>query len=119
MRNFRELKIWQLSYELTLEVYKVSRDFPECERFGITSQLRRSSISTPANISEGCGRASDKDLMHFLNIALGSAYETECHLMIARDLGYLNEVDFNRLNQKLVEAEKSISNFIKAIGRRL
>lgn len=115
MRNFRELKIWQMGYDLALEVYRISSSFPESEKFGITNQIRRSSTSIPTNICEGCGRESDKDFKHFLHIALGSSYETECHLMISRDLGYLEEEDFKKLHSKAVEVEKSITNFIKAL----
>ncbi|WP_435137132.1 four helix bundle protein [Formosa sp. A9] len=73
MRDFKKYDIWKLSHSLTLEIYKLTSNFPQEELFGLTSQLRRASASIPTNISEGCGRDSDKDFNRFLAIALGSA----------------------------------------------
>ncbi|MFN9499847.1 MAG: four helix bundle protein [Chryseotalea sp.] len=77
MHNFKELKVWQISRQLVKSVYELSVSFPAEEKFGITSQLRRCSISIPTNIAEGCGRNTDKDFSYILNISLGSAYELE------------------------------------------
>lgn len=75
MRNFRDLLVWQKSHALTLSVYKSTSSFPKEELYGLTSQVRRSASSIPSNIAEGCGRTTQSQLAHFLNIALGSASE--------------------------------------------
>lgn len=86
MRDFRKYEIWQKGHQLTLDVYKHTSDFPSEEKFGITSQIRRSAASIPTNISEGCGRESDKEFNQFLNYSLGSASETEYLFILSRDL---------------------------------
>ena len=93
MHNFRELKIWKRSRELVSENYKTTKQFPADELYGLTSQIRRCSVSIPANISEDCGRTITKELIRFLDIANGSAFELETLLIIANDLNYLNSND--------------------------
>src|SRR5260221_8644903 len=90
MKNFRDLKVWQKSYRLTLAVYRATRTFPKEEQFALTSQLRRAASSIPANIAEGCCRNGDAEFARFLHIAMGSASELECHLLLARDLDFLS-----------------------------
>lgn len=90
MRDFKKYDIWQLSHSFTLEIYKMTSTFPKEEIYSLTSQIRRAVSSIPTNISEGCGRNSDKEFNHFLNIALGSANETEYLLILSRDLQYIN-----------------------------
>ena len=92
MRDFKKYDIWQLSHSLTLEVYKTTSNFPKEEVYGLTSQIRRALASVPTNISEGCGRNSDKEFNQFLNIALGSANETEYLLILSRDLKYIDNI---------------------------
>jgi four helix bundle protein len=89
MKDFKELKVWSKAHALTLFVYGVTRTFPKDEIYGLTSQLRRSAASIAANIAEGCGRRSDGELARFLQIARGSASETEYNLLLARDLRLL------------------------------
>jgi four helix bundle protein len=108
MRDFKKYDIWQLSHELTLEVYKITSIFPKEELFGITSQLRRATSSIPTNISEGCGRNSDKEFSQFLNIALGSALETEYLLILSKDLNYLNQEKFQDLELKINNIKSKI-----------
>ncbi|MFI0425358.1 MAG: four helix bundle protein [Flavobacterium sp.] len=108
MRDFKKYDIWQLSHELTLEVYKITSIFPKEELFGITSQLRRATSSIPTNISEGCGRNSDKEFNQFLNIALGSALETEYLLILSKDLNYLNQEKFQDLELKINNIKSKI-----------
>jgi len=99
MRDFKKYDIWQLSHSLTLEVYKITTDFPKEEIYGLSSQIRRAVASIPTNISEGCGRNSDKEFNQFLNIALGSANETEYLLILSKDLNYINNEVFENLEK--------------------
>ena len=108
MRDFRKFEVWQLSHQLTLKIYKVSKGFPKEELFGITSQIRRSFASIGYNISEGSGRNSDKEFANFINIALGSSNEAENQLILARDLDYINENDFHDLLEELILLKKKL-----------
>lgn len=101
MRNFKKYDIWKLSHELVLTIYEITKTFPQNEQYGIVSQLRRAATSIPTNISEGCGRGSDKEFNHFLNVALGSAFETEYLLILAKDLKYMKEDVFQNLEEKI------------------
>jgi four helix bundle protein len=89
VQRFTDLKVWQRSHALTLEVYRFTATFPTDERFGLISQLRRAAVSVPTNIAEGSKRQSNPDYARFLNIAEGSLAETEYLLLLSRDLGYL------------------------------
>ena len=115
MRDFRELKVWEKSHALTLETYKATASFPTEERYGLTSQLRRSAASIPANIAEGCGRQSQKELHHFLTIAAGSASETEYHLLLARDLGYLERNHHEGLHAMVTETKRMLYAFMNRL----
>ena len=101
MRDFKKYDIWKLSHQLTLTIYTISNSFPKDETYNLVSQIRRSSLSIPTNIAEGCGRNSDKEFNQFLNIALGSATETEYLILLAKDLNYLNEVNYLLLDQQI------------------
>lgn len=90
MQRFTELLVWQRSHALTLEIYRLTSRFPNDERFGMISQLRRACLSVPTNIAEGSKRISRLEFAHFLNIAEGSLAETEYLLMVSRDLGYVS-----------------------------
>ena len=91
MQHFRELKVWQRSHALVLELYQLTKRFPADERFGLTSQLRRTAVSVPTNIAEGTKRLGKQDYARFLNIAEGSLSETEYLLTLSCDLGYLQK----------------------------
>ncbi len=111
MRDFHKLGIWDRSHQFTLKVYNVTKSFPQNELFGLTSQIRRASSSIPTNIAEGCGRGSNKDFAHFLQMAIGSASEVEYELLLARDLQYLNNDDYNILNKEIVEIRRMIYKY--------
>ena len=111
MRDFHNLLIWQRSHQLTLDVYKVSQSFPKEELFGLTSQIRRAISSIPTNIAEGCGRNSNKDIAHFLQIAIGSASEVEYELLLAHDLQYINKDEYERLINETVAIRKMIIKY--------
>lgn len=101
MRDFKKYEIWQLSHEFALDIYETTKLFPKEEFYGITSQVRRAVTSIPTNICEGCGRNSDKEFNQFLNIALGSALETEYLLILSKDLNYLEESKFLDFDNKI------------------
>ena len=111
MRDFHKLIIWQRSHQLALKVYSISKLFPKDELFGLTSQIRRAVSSIPTNIAEGCGRASNKDFAHFLQIAIGSAAEVEYELLLAHDLNYINENDYQTLTDETVAVRKMIIKY--------
>lgn len=111
MRDFHKLKAWQKSHQLALEIYKVSQSFPKEELFGLTSQIRRAISSVPTNIAEGCGRDSNKDFAHFLQIAIGSASEVEYELLLAHDLQYINKDEYERLTSEMVAIRKMIVKY--------
>ncbi|HAR72757.1 MAG TPA: four helix bundle protein [Flavobacteriaceae bacterium] len=101
MRDFKKYDIWKLSHQFTLMIYNISTSFPKDETYNLVSQIRRSSLSIPTNIAEGCGRNSDKEFNQFLNIALGSATETEYLILLAKDLNYLDEINYTLLEQQI------------------
>lgn len=115
MRNFRELKVWAKGHRLTLSIYDVTKAYPSDERFGLVSQMRRSSSSIPTNIAEGCGRDGEAELRRFMQISMGSASELEYQLLLAHDLGYLPNEQFNTLNQQTVEVKRMLASFIKRL----
>lgn len=108
MRDFKKFEVWQLSHQLTLKIYTSTKTFPKEEIFGLTSQIRRSFASIGYNISEGNGRNSDKEFANFINIALGSSNEAENQLILAKDLGYINESDFQSLSEELILLKKKL-----------
>jgi len=101
MNDFRKLEAWQLSKELSLQIYNVTELFPESEKFGLSNQIRRSAISIPSNIAEGSGRNSKIDFNRFISIALGSSYELDTQLEIAFELSYISEENYLKLNERL------------------
>lgn len=107
MKDFRQLNVWEKAHHLTLAIYETTRAFPPDERFGIISQMRRCSSSIAANIAEGCGRSGDGEFHRFLQTAMGSASELDYHLLLSRDLHYLADKDYDRL-QKMVQEVKSM-----------
>ena len=116
MKNFRQLSVWQkahsltlLSYKLTLLSYKLTANFPKCELYGLTSQIRRCSASISANIAEGCGKAGNAEFNRFLLIASGSASELEYHWLLARDLGFLAENDYDVLQARTSEVGRMLN----------
>ncbi|MBZ9629084.1 four helix bundle protein [Psychroflexus sp. CAK1W] len=108
MRNFKNYDIWKLSHQLTLDIYSVTKDFPNSEKYQIISQMQRAAYSIPSNISEGCGRKSDKDFNRFLQIALGSAHELEYFVLLSKDLNFINEETYTILDEKINNLKKRI-----------
>ncbi|HMO37773.1 MAG TPA: four helix bundle protein [Saprospiraceae bacterium] len=114
--NFKELKIWQASMELVKDTYSATNDFPKSELYGLTQQIRKAAVSVPSNIAEGCGRGSDAQLAHFLDIAQGSAFELETQLYLANALNFLNTAEMNILVTKLTAVQKMIDGFKNKIS---
>lgn len=111
MHRFKDLEIWKKSREFCSEIYEVTCHFPDEEKFGLTNQLRRASVSVPSNIAEGCSRRSNKDFSRFLEIAIGSLYEVETQLLISNDLGFLSDEKLNTLIVKHNSIVKMTSKF--------
>lgn len=112
--NFYRLKIWQKAHILALEIYRVTKNFPQYELYGITSQLRRAAGSVPANIVEGYSRKSKKEFLHFLYQARGSLDEVIYFLILSKDLKYLSEEEFQRVIKIASELTKMINSFISS-----
>ena len=115
MQSFRNLKVWEKAHVLTLDVYKSSRPFPRDEKYGLTSQMRRSSASIGANIAEGTCRKGDIEFGRFLQIAMGSASELEYQLLLARDLEYLPQDSYQPLEQGVVEVKRMLSGLLHKV----
>jgi four helix bundle protein len=108
MHNYKELKVWQKSIDLTVKTYKISMQFPDSERFNLTSQSRRCSVSVPSNIAEGAGRNTNGEFGHFLGIASGSSYELETQMIVAKRLGYMTESVLQDVCKDIIEVQKMI-----------
>jgi four helix bundle protein len=109
--NFKKLIIWKKSLEIVFETYNVTKTFPNDEKYGLASQLNRCSVSIPSNIAEGCSKSSEKHFKNFLEISLGSAFEWETQIIIAKGLGYINQEKFNQLEKNINSIQKMISSF--------
>jgi len=118
MDSFTELEVWQKAHRLVLEIYRVTEDFPNTERFRLTDQLCRAAASIPANIAEGKGRNSRKEYMQFLYIARGSVEETKYHLILSRDLGYLSSEGFDKLLAGYNEVGRMLNGLINSLKER-
>lgn len=116
MHNFRELKIWQRSMELVLEVYNTCLQFPKEEMYGLANQLKRAAVSIPSNISEGSGRNSNAQFKYFLELAMGSANEVQTQIDLASRLGYLKLEESNRLMEETLQIYKMILGFYKSLN---
>ena len=119
MRNYRDLQVWSKAHNLTLDLYRISRDFPRDEIYGVTSQLRRAAASIGANLAEGCGRRSRSELARFVRIAMGSASELDYHLLLCRDLGFMEDHDFSRTATHLTEVRKMLTSFLGSVEAQI
>ena len=116
MRNNQELNVWQQGIELVKIVYLVTKSFPHEERYGLTSQMTRAAVSIPANIAEGSSRNSDKDNARFIQIALGSAFELQTFVVIARHMGWAQTDKLNDLDLMLEQEIKMLYSFLRKLG---
>ncbi len=115
MKDFRQLKVWQKSHQLTLTLYKLTASFPREETYGLSSQIRRASSSIPANLAEGCGRNGDAELARYCSIASGSASELEYHLLLARDLKLIKAGDYAPLAERVIELKRMLTALIQKL----
>ncbi len=116
MWNYRKLDVWKRALNLTKVIYEITRDFPNEEKYGLSGQLRRASVSVSSNIAEGCGRRTSKDYIQFLHNAMGSVKEVESELFVAEKLGYIKMVDVEKILKELDEIGKMISGVIRHIS---
>ena len=119
MKDHKDLIVWQKSMELTRIIYTLTKRFPQGEIFGLTNQIRRAVVSIPSNIAEGFGRNSDKQFIHFLKIAKGSAAELETQLLISRDLSYLTAKDAKSTLSLYDEIARMLGALIRNIEKRV
>ncbi len=115
MADFKQLKGWQKAHQVTLEIYRVTSRFPQTESYGLTSQMRRCAVSMGSNIAEGRGRDGDPDFGRLIQIAAGSAAELEYQLLVAKDLGYLPESEFTKLNTNLAEVGRMLISLRESV----
>jgi four helix bundle protein len=108
--------IWQKGFKIAINTYKITKKFPDEEKYGLTSQVNRSSISISSNIAEGTSRRSQKDYFRFIEIALGSCFELESQFLIASELGFGNKNDIDEILQEIDEEQKMLIGFMKKLG---
>jgi four helix bundle protein len=118
VRSYRDLVVWQRAYDLSLAVYRATREFPKDEIYGLRSQIRRAAISIPSNIAEGYGRRTTAEYMRSLNIAYGSNCELETQLSLATDLDYIDRSVAGKLGQQTAEVERMLTALRRALMRR-
>ena len=115
MAHFKELLVWQKSINFVTEIYKETEAFPKAEMYGLTSQIRRATVSIPSNIAEGNSRRSVPDYLQFLRISRGSCAEVETQLIISKNLGFLYEEKSLKLNQDIIEISKMLNGLINSL----
>lgn len=118
MSNFRNLLVWQKSMSLITKIYVSTKKFPKEEIYGLTSQIRRSSISIPSNIAEGFGRDSNKEYLRFLNVSIASLFELQTQLEIAKNIEYLTQEEYNNLYEDSREVDRMLVAFINKVKER-
>ena len=113
--RFQDLLAYKKSFSIAMKIFEITKTFPKEETFGLTSQIRRSSVSIPSNIAEGSGRESTKDFLRYLYISLGSIFEMQTQLEIAKNIIYINEEEFNHLYEDSREIERMLVSLIKKL----
>jgi four helix bundle protein len=117
-KTFQEVPVWKIAHEVTIFIYKITLKFPKSELYGLTSQIRRSTSSIPANIAEGFYLKTTKELIKYLYIARGSCGETIYHLILARDLNYIDYKEFEKLDWVFNDIAKQLNNWINSLNRK-
>jgi four helix bundle protein len=115
IKSYQDLVVWQKSYQLALQIYKITKKFPKEELYGLTSQMRRAEISIPSNIAEGYYRQRKLEYVQFLQFSFASGAELETQLLIAHDLKYISEDEYNEINKFLTEVMKMLNSLIRKL----
>ena len=119
VNGYKDLKVWQKSMDMVVDIYAITKKFPEDEKYGLKSQMRRAAVSIPSNIAEGRAKRSTKDFMRFLNIAYGSNAELETQLIIAHRLDYIQAALLDRLILQTSEIARMLNGMINALEKKL
>ena len=119
MQDYHKLKVWEKSHALAMDVHRIAGGFPRVEGIALNGQLRRAVLSIPANIAEGAGKSGNSEFRRFLKIALGSAVETDYHLLAARDLGLLELAAYEALSARTIEVRRMLGGLIKKVSSTL
>ncbi len=115
IKNFRDLDVWKLGKKIVLEVYRVTKEFPKEELYGLVGQMRRAALSTPTNVAEGFNRVHNREYRQFLFVALGSCAELETQVEVAFEIGYLSQADRDQLLGDLDHESRMLRNLIKRL----
>ncbi len=118
LKNYKDLKVWQKSYELCLKIYRITAKFPNEEKYGLTSQIRRSAVSIPSNIAEGYGRKTTADYIRMLYISYGSVCELETQILLAGDLGFIEKGELSTAIKGIAEIERMLKALIKSLENK-
>jgi four helix bundle protein len=118
LKNYKDLKVWQKSYELCLKIYRITAKFPNEEKYGLTSQIRRSAVSIPSNIAEGYGRKTTLDYIRMLYISYGSVCELETQILLAGDLVFIEKGELSTAKKDIAEIERMLKALIKSLENK-
>ena len=116
LKNYKELKVWQKGYKLCLKIYRITNEFPDDEKFGLISQIRRAAVSVVSNIAEGYGRKTTAEYLRYLYIAYGSNCELETQILLSGDLDYIENVELKEIIKKIQEVERMLKGLIKSLN---
>jgi len=115
MKDFRNLNVWQKAHQFALNIYEATKSYPKEELYGLTSQIRRASLSIPTNIAEGCGKYTDADFARFCQIAFGSASEVEYLILFSKDIGLIKNKAYNELDSEVIEIKKMLGSLLQKL----
>lgn len=115
MKDFRNLNVWQKAHQFALNIYEATKSYPKEELYGLTSQIRRASLSIPTIIAEGCGKYTDADFARFCQIAFGSASEVEYLILFSKDIGLIKNKAYNELDSEVVEIKKMLGSLLQKL----
>ncbi|MEZ4853202.1 four helix bundle protein [Flavobacterium sp.] len=119
MIDYKNYKVWQKSHQLVIDVYKLTGTFPKSEQFNLVSQINRAAVSIPTNIAEGCGRETQKELIRFLYFSSGSSHELEYLILISKELNFIQEENYNKILNEIIEIKKMLASLIRKISETL